>query len=60
MKILLENPAVSITKLTGGKNVKAWRGALYEKLGLDLSFVYRKHWMEIKITEHVICRKEAF
>ena len=33
------------------KNEKARRGALHEKLRLDLYFVYRKQLMEIKITE---------
>ena len=36
MKIRLEKPAVNISKLTGGKNEKARRGALHEKLRLDL------------------------
>ena len=44
----LEKPAVNISKLTGGKNEKPRRGTLHEKLWLDLYFVYRKHWMEIK------------
>ena len=43
MEIRLEKPAVSISNLTGGKNEKARRGALHEKLRLDLCFVYRKH-----------------
>ena len=43
MEIRLEKPAVNILKLTGGKNEKARRGALHEKLRLDLYFVYRKH-----------------
>ena len=60
MKIWLEKPAVNISKLRGGKNEKARRGALHEKLRQDLYFAYRKHWMEIKITEYVICRQEAF
>ena len=60
MKIRLEKPAVSISKLTGGKNEKARRGALHDKLWLDLCFAYRKQWMEIKITEYVICRQEGF
>ena len=61
MKIRLEKPAVSISKLTGGKNEKVRRGggALHEKLWLDLCFVYRKQRMEIKITDYVICRPEA-
>ena len=37
-----EKPAVNISKLTGGKNEKAKRGALHEKLRLDLYFAYRK------------------
>ena len=60
MKIGLERPAVNISKLTDGKNEKARRGALHEKLQLDLYFVYRKYWVEIKITEYVICQQEAF
>ena len=60
MKLRLEKPEVNISKLSGGKNEKARRGALYKKLRLDLYFVYRKHGMEIKITECVICRQEAF
>ena len=60
MKIPLEKPALNISKLAGGKNEKARRGALHEKLRLDLYFVYGKYWMEIKITEHVICKQEAF
>ena len=43
MKIRLENPAVNISKPTGGKNEKSTREALHEKLWLDLYFVYRKH-----------------
>ena len=43
MKIRLEKPAVNISKLTGGKNEKARRGALHEKLRLDLYFAYRKY-----------------
>ena len=39
MKIRLEKPAVNISKLTGGKNVKARRGGLHEKLRLDL-YIY--------------------
>ena len=42
MKIRLEKPAVNISKLMGGKNEKARRGALHEKLRIDLYFVYRK------------------
>ena len=38
MKIRLEKPAVNISNLTGGKNEKARRGALHEKLRLDLYF----------------------
>ena len=60
MKIRLEKPAVNISKLTGGKNEKPRRGALHEKLRLNLYFVNRKHCMEIKIIEYVICRQEAF
>ena len=36
MKIPLEKPAVNISKLTAGKNKKARRGAMHEKLRLDL------------------------
>ena len=43
MKIGLERPAVNISKLTDGKNEKARRGALHEKLQLDLYFVYWKY-----------------
>ena len=43
MKIRLEKPAENISKLTGGKNEKGRRGALHEKLRLDLCFVYKKH-----------------
>ena len=39
MKIRLEKPAVNISNLTGSKNEKARRGALHEKLRLDL-FVF--------------------
>ena len=60
MKIRLEKPAANISKLAGGKNEKARREALHEKLRADLYLVYRKHWLEIKITEYVICRQEAF
>ena len=35
-------------------------GALHEKLRLDLYFVYRKNWMETKITGYVVCQQEAF
>ena len=38
MKIRLEKPAVNVLNLTGGKNGKARRGALREKLRLDLYF----------------------
>ena len=38
MKIRLEKPAVNISNVTGGKNGKARRGALREKLRLDLYF----------------------
>ena len=38
MKIQLENPALNISSLTGSKNEKARRGALLEKLRLDLYF----------------------
>ena len=43
MKIRLEKLAVNISKPTGGKNEKPRRGALHEKLPLDLYFVYKKH-----------------
>ena len=43
MKIPLEKPAANISNLTDGKNEKARREALHEKLRLDLCFVYRKH-----------------
>ena len=59
MKTWLEKPAVNISKLTGGKNEKARRGASHENLRLDSYFVYRKHWLVIKITEYVICRQVA-
>ena len=36
MKIRLEKPAVNISNLTGGKNEKTRRGALQERLRLDL------------------------
>ena len=36
MKIRLEKAAVNISKITGGKNEKARRGSLHEKLRLDL------------------------
>ena len=38
MKIQLEKPAVNNSNRTGGKNEKARRGALHEKLRLDLYF----------------------
>ena len=60
IKIRLEKPAVNISKFTGGKNEKARRGGLHKKLRLDLYFVYRKYYMEIKITEYVVCQQEAF
>ena len=37
-----EKPAVSISNLTSGKNEKARREALHEKLWLDLYFFYRE------------------
>ena len=43
MNVRLEKPAVNISKLTVGKNEKARREALHEKLQLDLHFVYRKY-----------------
>ena len=49
-----------ISKLTSGKNGKARGGTLNEKPRLNLYFVYRKHCMEIKINEYVICRQESF
>ena len=36
MKIRLEKPVVNISKLANRKNEKARRGALHEKLRLDL------------------------
>ena len=60
MKILLEKPPVNISKLTSGKNEKAKPGALHERLRFGLYFVYRKQWMEIKITEYGICQQETF
>ena len=51
MKIRLEKLAVNISKLTSGKNVKPRRGSLHEK---------RRLWLEIKLTEYVICQQEAF
>ena len=56
MKTRLEKPAMNISELTGDKNEKSRPVALHEKLLLDLYFVYRKYWMEIKITENVICQ----
>ena len=38
MNLRLEKPAVNISNLTGGKNEKARRAALHEKLRLDLYF----------------------
>ena len=38
MKIRLGKPAVNISNLAGGKNEKARRGDLHEKLRLDLYF----------------------
>ena len=38
MKIRLKKPAVNIPNLTSGKNEKTRRGALHEKLRLDLCF----------------------
>ena len=43
MKIRVEKPAVNISKLTSGKNEKARRWTLHQKLWLDLYFVYSKH-----------------
>ena len=45
MKIRLEKSAVNISNLTGGKNEKARRGPLHEKLRLDLYFFYREQTM---------------
>ena len=42
MKIQLEKPAVNNSNRTGGKNEKARRGALHEKLRLDLYFFHRE------------------
>ena len=39
MKIRLEKPAVNISNLTYGKNEIARRGALHEKVRLDLYFL---------------------
>ena len=60
VKIWIEKSAVNTLKPTGGKNQKAWQAVLHGKPWLDLYFVYRKQWMEIKITEYVICLQEAF
>ena len=60
MEIRLEKPAVNISKLTGDKNEKAWWEALHEKFRLDICFVYRKYWIEIKVTEYVIYQQETF
>ena len=38
MKIRLEKPAVNISNLAGGKNEKARRGGIHEKLRLGLYF----------------------
>ena len=43
MKIRPEKSALNVSKLTDGKNEKARRGPLHEKLQLDLYFVDRKH-----------------
>ena len=59
-KIRLEKPVAKNSKFTGGKNGKPRRGILREKIDLDLYFIYRKHWMESKITEYEICRQEVF
>ena len=34
-------------------------GVLREKRQLDLHFVYKKHWMENKIIEYVLCQQEV-
>ena len=45
MKIQLEKPAVNNSNRTGGKNEKARRGALHEKLRLDLYlFTGKNEW----------------
>ena len=45
MKIRPEKPAVNISNLTSGKNEKARRGTLHEKLRLDLySFTGNNEW----------------
>ena len=38
MKIQQEKPVMNISNLTGGKNEKARRGALHEKIRLDMYF----------------------
>ena len=43
MKIRLEKPVVNISKLTGGKNEKARRGALHTKIRSDLYFFTRNN-----------------
>ena len=43
MKIQLEKPVMNISNLTGGKNEKARRGALHEKLRLDLYLLTGKN-----------------
>ena len=58
-KFRLEKPAVNISRLTGGRNENAGPGTLHEKKKLYV-FFYRKHQMEIKITEYVMCQEEAF
>ena len=58
MRIRLEKTAVNISKLTGSKNEKARWGFTLKTS--DLHFVYKTHWMEIKITEYVICWQEVF
>ena len=52
--------ASSTLLLTGGKSGKPRLGILREKLHLDLHFVYRKQWMESKVTEYVMCQQEVF
>ena len=45
MKIPLEKPAVNISKLTVGKNKKARRGAMHEKLRFDfILFTGNNEW----------------
>ena len=58
-EITIKNLQRIISKLTGGKNGKPRRGILREKLHLDFYFVYRKHGIETKINEYVICRQEV-